>query len=223
MKVDLDNKLVSIFGLHETGKTHLAKEISGNYDTAVFDVLGEYSEKDFDIWKVQNDSYPEVQKEFDRFLDYLRDSKAEEEGDWEMLVCDESSTVHPNGKSMPSTMNNFLNYYRHKVEEKGWDMGGIFMARRPARVNTNIVELSRYLFIFRVTGKNDIRYLNDVSRQTFKREYIEENFNMNPSGSGEYVEIGLGSMASKLGSEGRPDHEFILVNPDRSFKVMNPI
>lgn len=193
MEVNLDNKLISIFGLHETGKTHMAKHIAENYSTAVFDVLGEYDETKYDIWEVQNDGYPEVQQEFDSFLEFLRNQKAQDNGDWDMLICDEASTVHPNKKSMPSTMNNFLNYYRHPVEEKGWDMGGIFLARRPARVNTNIVELSRYLFIFRVTGKNDVKYLNSISS-------------------------GLGDMAKDL--EG---HEFILVNPNRTYKKMNPI
>lgn len=198
MKVDFDNKLVTIIGLHETGKTHLAKEIADNYETAVFDVLHEYDEKNFDVWRPPSDTYPDIQEDFDEFLEYLRNKKESGKGDWEMLICDETSTVHPNKKSMPTVMNNFLNYYRHSVDEKGWDMGGIFIARRPARMNTNIVELSRYIIVFRVTGKNDVKYLNQISD-------------------------GLGDEASKLGEGDRPDHEFILVNPDRTYKVLDPI
>lgn len=222
MKADFENKLVSIFGLHETGKTHIAKVIAQNYTTAVFDVLGEYDEQKFDIWNVQSDSYPEVQQEFDDFLEFLRNNKQKDNGNWDMLLCDETSTVHPNKKSMPSTMNNFLNYYRHSVEEKGWDMGGIFIARRPARMNTNIVELSRYIIVFRVTGKNDIKYLNGIATKNISKEKAEELGINKPVRNGK-VNVGLGDMASCLGQGDRPDHEFILVEPDRNFTLMNPI
>ena len=198
MKVDFDNKLISIFGLHETGKTHFAKTIASQYHTAVYDVLGEYDPEKYDVWRPDHDQYPEVQEEFDRFLKYIREQKVEGNAQWEMLVCDEASTVLPNKKSLDSNINNFLNYYRHSLDEKGWDMGGMFIARRPARVNTNIVELSRYIIIFRVTGKNDIKYLNQIAD-------------------------GLGDDASKLGSGDRPDHEYILVHPDRKYQIMEPL
>lgn len=198
MRVNFSNKLVSVFGLHETGKSYFVKQMSENYDTVVFDILNEYDENKHDVWRPEQDQYPEIQDEFDDFVGYIREQKRQNEARWGMMVCDEASTVLPNKKGMPSNVNNFLNYYRHSLDEKGWDMGGVFVARRPARVNTNIVELSRYLVIFRVTGKNDIKYLNSIAS-------------------------GLGDEASKLGSGDRPEHEFILVHPDRNYEVMPPL
>lgn len=195
---DFNNKLITIIGLHETGKSHFAKRLSRKYDNVVFDILGEYDTKKNDVWLPENDQFPEVQKEFDTFLKYTREQKQKGNADWDMMILDEASTVLPNKKSLDTHINNFLNYYRHTVEEKGWDMGGVFIARRPARLNTNVVELSRYIVVFRVTGKNDVKYLNGISS-------------------------GLGDEASKLGQGDRPDHEFILVNPDRSYQLMNPL
>jgi hypothetical protein len=68
-----------------------------------------------------------------------------------------------------------------------------FVARRPVSLNTTIVELAKVLVIFRTTGKNDILYLNDIAH-------------------------GLGDAAAAL-----KDFHYILVNPDRSWAICEPI
>ena len=68
-----------------------------------------------------------------------------------------------------------------------------YIARRPTQLNQDITELAEYLFIFHLKGKSDIQYLNDLSE-------------------------GLGTVV--LNS---PPYHFVLVNPDRSFKLYRPI
>jgi len=105
-----------------------------------------------------------------------------------MLLLDEASTVFPNAKPLQPIANNFLNYYRHATKEGGWNMGAMFICRRPARLNTSLVELSRYIIIFTLKGKNDIQYLNNTA-------------------------AGLGDAVLELSG-----HEFIVVTPNRTFK-----
>ena len=68
-----------------------------------------------------------------------------------------------------------------------------YIARRPVQLNQDLTELADYLFIFHLKGIRDIRYLNDISD-------------------------GLGEAVLNL-----KGFQFVLVLPDRSFRVHNPI
>ncbi len=68
-----------------------------------------------------------------------------------------------------------------------------YIARRPCQLNQDLTELSDYMFIYHLTGKADIAYLRNISE-------------------------GLGEAVLKL-----PEFHFVMVLPDRSFKVMKPI
>jgi len=68
-----------------------------------------------------------------------------------------------------------------------------YIARRPCQLNQDLTELSDYMFIFHLKGKADIHYLENLSQ-------------------------GLG----KAVLECKP-YYFIMVNPDRSFKLYEPI
>lgn len=183
MKFDFKNKLVCIFGLHESGKTVLAKHIAKQYKTVVFDILGEYKEKGLDWYEPKHTAYPDVAQDFDIFL-----KNARTETKWNMILLDEASTVFPNKRGLMPIANNFINFYRHSIKEKGWNKGAMFICRRPARLNTDIVELSRYLIIFQLKGKNDIQYLNSINE-------------------------GLGDAVVELDG-----YEFIVVQPNRTYK-----
>lgn len=68
-----------------------------------------------------------------------------------------------------------------------------FIARRPCQLNQDITELSDYMFIFHLKGKADIAYLEDISQ-------------------------GLGKTVLAC----KP-YYFIMVSPDRSYKLFEPI
>lgn len=68
-----------------------------------------------------------------------------------------------------------------------------YIARRPVQLNQDLTELSDYIFVFSLKGIRDIKYLNDLSG-------------------------GLGEAVLKL--EG---YQFVIVKPDRSYFISNPI
>tara|TARA_Y100000310_G_C20667579_1_gene808463 strand:+ start:2066 stop:2668 length:603 start_codon:yes stop_codon:yes gene_type:complete len=68
-----------------------------------------------------------------------------------------------------------------------------YIARRPCQLNQDLTELSDYMFIYHLKGKADIAYLRNISE-------------------------GLGKAVLKL-----PQYHFVMVMPDRSFKIMKPI
>lgn len=67
------------------------------------------------------------------------------------------------------------------------------VARRPTQLHTDLMELAHYLFIFRLVGKNDNIYLESIAE-------------------------GLGEAVKSL-----PEYHFVIVNPDRSYQVHEPI
>jgi len=68
-----------------------------------------------------------------------------------------------------------------------------YIARRPCQLNQDLTELSDYMFVFHLKGNADIKYLENIAK-------------------------GLG----KAVLECKPFY-FIQVNPDRSYKLMQPI
>lgn len=68
-----------------------------------------------------------------------------------------------------------------------------YIARRPCQLNQDLTELADYLIIFHLKGIRDIRYLEDIS-------------------------AGLGKAVLAL-----KGYQFVLVMPDRSFRLHNPI
>ena len=68
-----------------------------------------------------------------------------------------------------------------------------YIARRPCQLNQDLTELADYLFIFHLKGKADIAYLENLSQ-------------------------GLGKAVLAC----KPFY-FIMVNPDRSYKLFQPI
>jgi hypothetical protein len=68
-----------------------------------------------------------------------------------------------------------------------------FIARRPVQLNTDLIELADYIFVFRLTGANDVKYLNNLTRN-------------------------LGDTVQSLGQ-----YEFVIVNPDKTYQVYNPL
>lgn len=74
-----------------------------------------------------------------------------------------------------------------------YQITGGYVARRPSQLNQDLTELADYLFIFRLKGKNDLQYLSNLAH-------------------------GLDDAVNAL-----KDHEFVKVNPDRSFAICAPV
>ena len=182
MKINLLNRIFCIFGLNMSGKTYLAKHIARQYNSLIFDVLGEYEPNIYDVYIPSSKIYPDIAQEFDLFIDKVKDKK------WNMLIVDEASRIFPNKRPLYPAFRSYLDTYRH---HKLCSIG--FIARRPTQLHTDLVELSHYIFVFNLKGKNDIQYLNFLNSE-------------------------IGDLPAKL----EPYH-FMVIYPDRSFKIFKPV
>jgi hypothetical protein len=99
--------------------------------------------------------------------------------------------VLPKPHPLPPEITDLNDMCRNDVGHYG--IGVFYICRRPTQLHQDLIELSDYIFIFRLVGNNDVKYLNNIAD-------------------------GLGDTAKQL-----PDYHFIQVNPDRSYEIKNPI
>ena len=185
---DLSNKRFCIFGLQGSGKSVLTKHILGMEKAhIVYDVHSEHS--GFNRYLV---TYRQVRKydpgdpailELNRFVDRIIFGT----GRIRLLILEEANRYCPSKRPLPSSILTLNDDQRHDRVAFG------IIARRPTQLNTDLVELAHYLFIFRLVGKND-------------REYLEA------------IAEGLGDAVRSL-----EDYHFVIVYPDRSFEVHAPV
>lgn len=205
MDIDLRRKSLGVFGNHECGKSHFLKKLAQSYDTVVFDPLREYDPQNHDVLRPERTDQEFLENRIDSFIGDIKDTKQAGEAQWELLIMSEVSSYISNNH-YGGNVNQFLNYYRHSLEEQGWDIGFTYDARRPAKVSADLREITKYFVIFGgIKGANDIKALNQMNQ-------------------------GLGDAVRELDTpfdqEKGPNHtpyEFILVYPDRSWKKFPPI
>ena len=152
----LDNKRFTIFGLPGSGKTELAKYIIRSTDRyVIYDPLGrDIEHHDFDGYR--------------RYIPRDRDSTAELSGfikntvipnrrHIRLFVVDEANKyVQPKPNRLPPGIADLNDLSRH------WGIAWGLIPRRPSQFHTDVVELCHYLFVFKLPGKNDHKYLNSV-------------------------------------------------------------
>lgn len=105
----------------------------------------------------------------------------------ELVAVEEASRVAPNAGGVPDALAELVDLNRH------YGVGLLGVARRPAQVWTDLVELADNIIIYRLTGKNDVRRLNQEME-------------------------GLGDAAREL-----DNYEFIRVTPDRRWSIHDPV
>lgn len=188
MLPDITSKRFTILGLQGTGKTVLAKyylHIVRNH--LVYDVHHEYNglnrylveHKRVDPRKKNDPGIAELNAVVDRVV--LQSGKVR------LFVLDEANRYCPNKSPLPASILVLNDDNRHEKIAFG------AIARRAAQLNTDLVELSHYLFIFRLTGRNDYVFLENKA-------------------------IGLGDAVREL-----EDYHFVIVDPARRFKVHEPM
>jgi hypothetical protein len=74
----------------------------------------------------------------------------------DVIICDESNVVFDKMRLEPATKK-LVNTLRHEKIDL------ILVARRPVDINITMSELARERYVFRVSGVNDIKRLNDIS------------------------------------------------------------
>lgn len=105
----------------------------------------------------------------------------------DLLGIEEASRVAPNRGKQSEALLELIDLNRH------YGVGIVAVARRPAQVHTDLIELADQLVVFRLTGTNDRRRLNREAE-------------------------GLGDAAADL-----EDYHYILVDADRSYSVHEPV
>lgn len=105
----------------------------------------------------------------------------------DLLVAEEVSRLAPNRGGAPDELYDLVDLNRH------YATGFLGVARRPAQVDTNLVELADNILVFTVRGKNDVKRLNEEAP-------------------------GSGDAAADL----EPYH-FLRIQGDRSYSVHSPV
>lgn len=186
--MDLTGKTFVILGLKGTGKSTLANLILNTYGASAlyYDTLFEAPpESVFDIYQPIN-RYSV--KELETVIRAIIPQNINQLPKYRLVIIDEANRhCPPKPQPLPAAIADLNDQCRHYLMSAG------FIARRPVQLNQDLTELADYIFIFRLTGKSDIQYLeNTVS--------------------------GLGDAVKNLGK-----FEFIQVNPDKSFQHCEPI
>lgn len=186
--VDLKGKTFVVFGLRGTGKSTITDLILSEYKHAAlyYDTLHEAAENSpFDYYR-PNDRYSVV--ELESVLTKIIPKTINQTPLYDIIAIDESNRFCPPKPSpLPPKVADLNDICRHYRISAG------FIARRPVQLNQDLTELSDYMFIFHLSGKNDIQYLNN----------LVDN---------------LGDAVKTLNN-----YEFVLVKPNREYEIMNPV
>jgi hypothetical protein len=184
----------AIVGLPGSGKSEWAKAkardtIAAGGRVLVIDVLGEYKKlpKGATVYQVRNMQEPldEVESLLKRLIcdPYKRTGKQP----FDLLICEESSRYFQNKSRLPPNfglINDVNRHMRLKVA---------CIARRFVQMHTDIAELAHELIIYRQTGINDLKRLEETAR-------------------------GLGTAVESL-----PKYHFVRADSERKYALNQPI
>ncbi|APV44197.1 hypothetical protein Dform_00852 [Dehalogenimonas formicexedens] len=185
MDLNLKGKTGVIAGLKGSGKSNLADTISRTYgaQALIYDSLGEYNLKaEYDIYRPNDRNSP---AELEKVIRGVMRSRA-----YRLLVIDESHRFcPPKPAPLPLAVRDLNDWCRHEQ----YDLSVLFITQRPVKLHQDITEQADYLFLFRLAGVNDQKYLNDLS-------------------------AGLGDAVQTL-----PPFYFYLCDQTRQYKLMSPV
>jgi len=183
----LKNNQTMIFGLKGGGKSNFFQYLLSKpqyQNTLVYDVCREHA--GYNRYIPEHTRGKEAIAEFDGVTSRLI-TDVDRNQRPELFAIEEVSRLAPTSGRQADSLMELVDLNRH------YGIGLLGVARRPAKVNTDLTELADNLVIFRLTGKNDVRRLNQEAD-------------------------GLGDKARQL-----DDYHFIHVRPDRSYTVHAPV
>jgi len=187
MTADLSGKQVAVFGKKGMGKSYfvnyLMSKMGGNY--ACFDPMHEhtdYSGGDL-IVRPTSRRGDEAKKQLSEFVEFAVENRYQ----FDYIIVDEINRFHSKRSELDGPIGDLVDFTAH------YNVGFIFCARRPVQVHVDLQELSDYQYIFRLSGVNDVRRLDDISS-------------------------GLGERAAAL-----DEREHITVKPGGRYQVEPPI
>lgn len=188
MPVDLTGKTYCVFGLRGTGKSTIVNTI--------LEQFGRYGLYYDTLWEAPPEAIYDAYQPKDRYsvaeLEVMVKSiipvNNSVEPYYRCFTIDEANRFCPPKPSpLPPLIADLNDQCRHYQISVG------YVARRPSQLNQDLTELAEYLFIFKLTGKNDLHYLAELVS-------------------------GLDIAVRQL-----KQFEFVLVKPDRSFVICEPV
>jgi DNA helicase HerA-like ATPase len=146
----LRGKQIGVFGMRGTGKTTWTKWLLRKFKKpVVFDPLNEYA--DFTRYVPETrEAGDELKAEFSHFWNTINRKRIG------CMAVDEANRIAPNRETPSPALRDIIDLGRHE------SITYILIARRPTQITTDAVELVDYLVFFRLDGKNDIKYINDI-------------------------------------------------------------
>lgn len=154
------NKICVITGLPGSGKSHLLKENlipalrKAGKKVICVDPNCEYKpSKGFMVYRIAD--YDNAEAEFETMIRYYMASDDGKKRKPDVIIVDESNVVFQK-MTLPPYTKKLVNTLRHEKIDL------IVVARRPVDVNITMSELARERYVFRVSGVNDIKRLNDI-------------------------------------------------------------
>ena len=161
-----DDERVTIIGLQGSGKTVHAKDLVNDIHertkrrVLVVDIMDEYKfpQNLATVFRIKNKSHPEAELETllkTLIIDPWKTGVAKSKR-YAAVLIDETPQFWPHGKPLPPHAALLNHTMRHM------DCGLICMGRRIVQMNVDMAELSHRLIIYRQTGKNDLKRLEDM-------------------------------------------------------------
>lgn len=161
MKIDLLGQQTMVFGKKGQGKSNFIQHVlqkDAYRNTLVFDTNREHENTGLPRYEPRHRRGKEARAELGEVLSrYVTTPTDYRDIRPDLVVLEELSRYAPSGGSMCDELGEFVDLARHL------DVGLLGVARRPAQVDTDTVELADNTVIFRVDGDNDVRKLNRIS------------------------------------------------------------
>lgn len=156
--LNLDVKKIIIVGMNGSGKTELVKHLCRNQPQhMIYDYHHEYNGFNRYIVAKKN-SYEERVAELTGFVQYhLKKNPTR------LFVIDElNQFCLPKPATLPEPLLDISDNHRHWYNENGISFIGV--TRRMSQLHTDLIELAHYRIFFRLQGKNDLQYLENLKK-----------------------------------------------------------
>lgn len=173
--LELAEQIVVVLGPPDSGKTNFVKTVFGKEPYRrhwIYDPLREYDSSEYNVVRPSNRRYDGGNEELNQTIDDAIFAQPEALRP-RYLVIDEANRTVPNNKEPGEAMQDMIDFNTHFAPGIGlW-----VVARRPAQLNTDLMELYDEMFIFGLRGRNDKRAYRDmVSEELVEQLDAKEKF-----------------------------------------------
>lgn len=157
MEINLFGQHTMVYGLKGVGKSNWVAHVLAQpqyRNSIVYDVCREHDAETTNRVIPEHRTGDAAKEEFDQALRALV-TENDRSLRPDLVVGEEMSRYAPNSGSAPESLMDLIDLNRH------YGVGVVGVARRPAKVDTNLTELADNLVIFSIRGKNDYRRLEE--------------------------------------------------------------